>query len=115
MFVGQIVYDLVGVNGYTSTKQSDPTKIITGQYKDSGDYARDKIKIQNDLVATINRGNWNKIGIQAKSGALFYLNNRPFYMGNTEVYQLDESDILIESLSFADSTLENIIIDYIIR
>lgn len=113
MIVGQIIYDVISPSGVCASTSDDDVKTII--YDTSPSYKDDKIKITEDLVAKVNKGEFSKIGIQAPSGTLAVINGKNIQIGRTETYELDDPDLPIESLRFEDSSVKNLIIDFIIN
>ena len=53
-----------------------------------------------------------KLGIQAPEGTVVKINDVPIRIGQTEIYELDET-VEIKSVEFPDPTEDNVLVDFI--
>lgn len=114
MIIGQIVHDIIGPTGVkTSTKEERGLGTIITNKTDS-DYENHKVKLTTNLVDKVNKGSFSRIGIQAPAGTVAVINGKDIQIGRTEVYELNDNDIPIISLTFSSEIVNNLIIDYAI-
>ena len=111
MQFGQIIHDIVGLDGYLTSTKEDLSGIINSS---NNSYETSKINITQNLVTKIGSNNFDSIGIQAPPGTIAVINGHNFQIGLNGVYELHDKDILITSLSFLSNDIKNLIIDYII-
>lgn len=112
MKFGQIVYNIIGLDGYLTSTKNDLTGTITSS---NSSYESNKINITQDLVSKIGSGNFNQIGIQAPPGTIVVINNTNFQIGLNGVYELCDKNIPITNLKFLTNNIKNVIIDYAIE
>lgn len=103
MFIGQFVFDYTDRNGKIwhnydgETLESEPTDDSPGNH-------------DSNLVLAANKGAWTAVGVQGPVGLTFYINNMPFILGHTGIYEIE--DYKITSFSLQDANVTQTIIDF---